>query len=278
MQTHRLVTLDIDRHRLERELEIVSSFEWSEAYSNFVCGGPWLSCMLWTVGGAAGDGVVAGYDQSATVGPTPYAEQLPYLRSIVEETFRLDRLTFARLALLRPGCVIIPHRDLLELDAPLHRVHVPLVTHDGALFANETSVYRMRFGELWFFDAAEPHSAACFSRDRIHLLLDFESTARPEDITRHASRLEDRLPLDAIVNRPPLKSAQRATIEGLAAVLDLRNIRDIVAVVTKQNYRSDGGKDYVWSTLMRIADLAPDQEAAHAIRQMYRYFLVERAD
>lgn len=43
MHTYRIGVLDIDEAKLLQELEQIVHFEFSEAYSDYVCGGPWKS-------------------------------------------------------------------------------------------------------------------------------------------------------------------------------------------------------------------------------------------
>ena len=136
MRTHYVGSVSLDEARLAKDLDRCLSLPWSEAYSDYVFGGSWKSCMLWARGGDAGDGVVTNYayDQSPTF--TENAEQLPYLRELVERTADLTRLNFVRLALVARS-VIIPHRDLLVLSVladdvrNAHRMHIPLATNDS---------------------------------------------------------------------------------------------------------------------------------------------------
>src|SRR5262245_22501435 len=83
MRTHYVATTSLDDARLAKDLEQSESFVWSEAYSDYLFGGAWKSCMLWARGGDTGDGVVThyAYDQPSTF--TPYGNQLPYLRELI---------------------------------------------------------------------------------------------------------------------------------------------------------------------------------------------------
>ena len=277
MKTRRVAKLDLNQADLHDELSVIDRFEWSRAYSSYICGGPWLSCMLWTVSGEAGDGVITHYDHSRGLGLTEYGAQLPYLREIVERHFHLEALQFARLAILKPGSVIIPHKDLLELDAPMHRAHIPLITDDDSYFTEGDAVFNMRFGELWMLDAGDVHSAACLSEtDRVHLILDFHGDATLEDITPHASGAPLGPPPDSIVDRASLPSSERAALLGLGEIMDVTNHRDVMRMVIKHHYKRDGGPGFVWSMLLEIADQCPDAHAAERIRALHRYFLTER--
>ena len=62
VRTHYVASTTLDEARLAKDIEQSASFVWSEAYSDYLFGGAWKSCMLWARGGDAGDGVVTNYD------------------------------------------------------------------------------------------------------------------------------------------------------------------------------------------------------------------------
>ena len=102
---------------------------------------------------------------------------MPELNAWIEATFRLDLLRLARIHSLGDG-VLIPHRDFVEFldEKPAWtRIHIPIMTNDQCLHAEEDTVFRMRLGEVWHFDASRLHSATNFSAQRrLNLCLDFE--------------------------------------------------------------------------------------------------------
>jgi hypothetical protein len=277
MRTHRVTTLELDRARLQPEIERAWDFRYSEAYSDYLCGGPWKSCMLWTAGGEAGDGFITNYDAALSGAKTPSAQQMSYLWSEVERHFDLRYLRFARLALIS-NSVIIPHKDLLEYGKLLHRVHLPLVTNDRCFFSEANVVYRMRFGEVWFFDAATMHSAASFSDERrLHLILDFADVPQTDKFVRHPGPAVQEIAADSIKQRPPLTAEERKDLMALARLVDAGNFRDVFSIVIRKHYERDGGDNFVWNTMMKIADANQDPEVERRVREMYQYFMVERA-
>lgn len=279
MRTERIAQLELETTSLASDLAALPTLAWSRAYSHYICGGPWLSCMLWTSDGGTGDGVLTHYQGKASASWTEQALKLPAVRRLVERNFHLKQLKFVRLAILQPGSVIIPHRDLLELEAPLHRIHVPLVTDEHCLFTERNIVYRMRRGEVWFMDASDVHSVACFSsRDRVHLILDFDGDASASEFMSMPWTPGDGIPADCVVDRPRILASERAALLGLASILDERNHLKIVELVIHQHYRSDGGADFIWTTLLDIAARAPNARAAGLLRDAHRYFLMERSE
>lgn len=283
MRTHRIGKLDIDRPRLLKELEQIAHFEFAYAYSDYLCGGPWKSCMLWSIGGETGDGFVTNYDYDKPTAKTKYAEQLPYLTEIVERSFDLGPLNFARLATVSPGSVIIPHKDLLELGSVperlrnAHRLHIPLITDENCFFSERNLVFRMRFGEAWFLDASVMHSAACFStRDRVHLILDFAEVDDPRALIKFKRDEREEIPFESIHERVELTDEEREALWTLSGVIDMDNYRDVFSIVIKKHYQKNGGDNFVWDTLLKIADNCNDPAVESKIKEMHQYFMVER--
>ncbi|TMM39813.1 MAG: aspartyl beta-hydroxylase [Actinobacteria bacterium] len=284
MRTHYVGSVSLDPVRLAKDLDRCRSFQWSEAYSDYVFGGSWKSCMLWARGGDAGDGVVTNYayDQSPTF--TGYGEQLPYLRELIERTADLTRLNFVRLALVTRS-VIIPHRDLLELSdladdvRNAHRMHIPLATNDNCFFSEDNVVYRMRQGEVWFLDAARIHSVAVLSDEqRIHLMFDFVNMPGDRPLTTVEGAGEQAgIPADRILSRPPLRDAERADLLGLSKVLTMDTFDEIFSIVIKKHYRRDGGADFIWNTMTTLARDSADPAVLPHTTALLKHYTLERS-
>lgn len=284
MRTQYVATIPLDAGPLAKDLELSASFRYSEAYSDYLIGGPWKSCMLWAPGGESGDGVIANYAYDQQAGFTEYGKQLPYLQELVTNTVNLSRVNFVRLARFS-NSVIVPHRDFLELsDLPedarsAHRLHLPLATHDQCFFSEDNVVYRMREGEVWFFDASRIHSVASMSdQPRIHLIVDF--VERPDAgglVTVDQAGTGGGIPAQATVNRPPLPDAQRAALERLAEVLTMDNVSEVFSIIVKKHFRYDGGDDFAWETLTGIARHCADPAVLPHIKELRRYYTLERS-
>jgi hypothetical protein len=274
--------VEIDEGKLREDLRIAAGFSFSEAYSDYVCGGPWKSCMIWASGGDNGDGLVTHYDHGKAPSVTGYGEHLPYLRHLVETNFRTEHLNFARLAIIEDS-VTFPHRDLLELkDVPQdarnsHRVHIPLVTNDHCLFTEDDVVYRMLEGDVWFFDSARIHGAGSLSREpRTHLILDFTEAGR-DDLARFELKPSGTIPEDRIVPRDPVSESDLDALVRLADLVSMDNFRDVASIVIKTHYRKDGGPDFVWSTLERIAQESDSKEVREKISELHEFFVIDRS-
>lgn len=278
MRTQRIGKLDMDQPTLLKELERTSEFEFVDAYSDFLCGGKWKSCMLWSMGGKTGDGFITNYDPDKPSSKTKYAERMPYLSGVVERSFNLKHLNFARIAILPPNSVIVPHKDLLEVGKMLHRIHVPLITNDLCYFSHGNVVYRMRFGEAWFFDAATMHSAASFSDDnRIHLILDFEDVDDPYKLILFDRDKRAEIPQESIGARTDLTAAERESLLSLSSVIDMDNYKDIFSMLVKKQFRKDGGDNFVWDTFMKISMSSSNQDVKAKVSELHQYFMIARA-
>lgn len=281
-QTKLAGRIPVDEDKIAEELAVAAEFQYSEAYSDYICGGPWKSCMLWAAGGDSGDGVVTHYDHTRATDVTEYGVRLPYLRQLVENSFDMTHLNFGRLAVISDA-VTIPHRDLLELkDIPedarnSHRVHVPLATNSDCYFTHDNIVYQMRVGDVWFFDAAKVHGAASMSRQpRVHLILDFADAAGTA-LARFDLDPDAAIPAERICRRPSLSDVELDAFLGLAKVISKDNWRDVFSIVIKAHYRVDGGASFVWDTLGRIGELSDDDYIRAKIPELHNYFLMERA-
>lgn len=275
--------LHLDADRVRADLVRAADFRFSEAYSDYLSGGPWKSLMLWASGGEGGDGLITNYDHNRKSALTAFGKEMPYLRGLVEDNFHLEHLNFARLAEMADS-VTFPHRDLLELeDIPAeqrnaHRMHIPLVTNEDSLFTEDNVVYRMEAGEVWFFDASREHGAAVLRpRTRTHLILDFTDAGRAGDVVRFDLEPSGGIPADRVCKREVLADAERAAILRLADVIDLENWRDIFGIVAKRHYRRDGGENFVWGTLQEIGRRSGDPAVLAKVEEQQRYFLMERS-
>jgi hypothetical protein len=274
--------VEIDEGKLEEDLRTAAGFRFSEAYSDYVCGGPWKSCMIWASGGDNGDGLVTNYDHSKKPSVTGYGEHLPYLRHLIESNFNVAHLNFARLAIIEDS-VTFPHRDLLELkDVPAdarnsHRVHIPLVTNEHCLFTEDNIVYRMHVGDVWFFDSSRIHGAASLSREpRTHLILDF-TEAGGGDLAHFELKSNGTIPESRIVPREPVSGSDLAALVALADVVTMDTLRDVAGIVIKTHYRKDGGPDFVWSTLEKIAQRSKHDTVREKITELHEFFVIDRS-
>ncbi len=282
MLTQYVSTIPLNAARLEKDLAHSRSFRYSEAYSNYLIGGPWKSCMLWSAGGDTGDGLLSSYTQDRGSSFTEYGQQVSYLQEIITSVADLTRLRFARLAVFSKS-VIVPHRDFIELgDVPedarcAHRLHIPLATNDECFFSQGNTVYRMLKGEVWHFDATQIHSVASFSEDpRIHLIFDFVDRPEPRPLVTIENEGNGGIPAERIVSRPQLGDDARANLLGLSCLLTKDTFAEIFGIVVKTEFRYDGGKNFAWETITEIAGNSKDPQVLAHVLELRRYYTLER--
>lgn len=283
MRTQYVTSIDLDADRLAKDLQESTSFLYSEAYSNYLIGGPWKSAMLYATGGDTGDGLLTDYDYAQSATFTEYGRRLPYLQEIIAETADLSRLTFVRLARFSKS-VIVPHRDFIELDGipedkrSAHRLHIPLATNEQCFFSQDNTVYRMRAGEVWYFDASQIHSVASFSDEpRLHLIFDFAD--RPGGgplLNLPGEPAGAGIPERSRAVRPALSGTERAALDRLADVLTMDNFNEVFSILVKTHFRRDGGEDFAWDAITALAQACPDPEVLPHTQELRHYFTLER--
>lgn len=270
MDTHRITTLDLDAGRLELDLARARRLR----YSELICGG-WRSCVLWNGSGDAEDARLE--DCAPPARKTAHGNALPYLSELLERTFNLEHLRFARLVRLTPGSVIVPHRDCLGLKEPFIRLHVPLATDGDCYSAEDDVIYQMRRGEVWFLDVTRPHSAASFSgEDRVHLVLDFVEVDRLDTVLRIAASGQRSIPPESVVRGKPLAPGEKDALFALATIIDRANYKDVLAILIKKCFTADLVVSAVFDWLSAIAALSGDRELMARVKRYEEHCLIQR--
>lgn len=284
MRTHRIGTWDLDAEKIGAELESTRSFAFAEPYQEFVAGRLSKEVMLWTPGGETGDCIIAHYDKERESAATEWGQRLPYLMDLVEQHLDLSRVRFMRLAVLS-GTVLVPHRDYVEFAdtatraRPAHRLHVPLATDEHCMFSEEDTVYRMKFGEVWFIDVSREHSAAVLTdKARTHLIVDFVESGDPTTLTLAGSDPQAGIPEENRVPRRPLPDSVRAALRSLGPVVDRDNLTDLLGIIAKKIFRYECGTGFFWNTVEQIARGIEDPELSAHVSGLREYFMLAREE
>ncbi|KZN47808.1 aspartyl/asparaginyl beta-hydroxylase domain-containing protein [Pseudoalteromonas luteoviolacea] len=277
MNTHKIGNINIDYERAISELERSKNYAHSEAYSDFLCGGPWRSILLWSFGGINGDGFITNYDRNMPAAITPYGKDLSYLSQIIEDNFDTSKLTFARVARMPAGSVIMPHKDMLEIKENFKRVHIPIVTDEDCLYSEDDAIYRMRCGEVWYFESTKLHSVASLcKKERIHLLLDFEEVDESDHLFKFEQETTKAIPLENQASREMLSKQMRDQVNELSKVINFDNFREVISIVVKTHFRFDGGSNYIWDTLLHIAKVCENKAIGEKLHEMHHYMVIKR--
>src|ERR1700737_2305320 len=204
---------------------------------------------------------------------------LPYISEIIEQIFDLSSLRFARLVQLTPNTVLVPHRDFVELDTEMTRIHVPLRTSPSCLHGEGRVVFHMQVGEIWYLNAGVVHTAASFAREtRTHLMLDF----RPTDDLRKLLRIEcdddEDIPAANLATRPPFTSRDEEALHALDRIIDLENYRDVLALLIRKYFRRNVPVSVIFEWLMDIVKRSRNEDLLDVVRKFSNRCLIERDD
>jgi len=102
---------------------------------------------------------------------TPLLEETPYIASVLSALPM--PLMSVRLMSLHPGASVPEHKDGCGLSAGWVRLHLPVVTNDGAVIVLGGRQHRWQPGELWYADFGRPHSVSNKGgHARVHLVID----------------------------------------------------------------------------------------------------------
>ena len=283
MRTRHVTTIELDPARLAKDLEQSESFRYSEAYSDYLIGGPWKNATLWARGGNAGDGVLTDYirpclDVHRVRGTVAVSAGGDHWngRHHPPELVRLARIS---------NSVIVPHRDFLELgDIPqdsrsAHRLHIPVAGHARGLFL-QRGQHRVPHAcrrSLVLRRVADPFGCLTEERgaDPPHLRLRRRPGAGP--LVTVADDGGHGIPADRAVSRPPLSDKDNARLHRLAELLTMDTIGEVLSIIIKYHFRYDGGDDLSGTPLRAIAGACADPAVLPHTLELHRYYTLERS-
>lgn len=273
MQTQPIGFIDLNISGIDKELANIYNLDLKNVYKEFICGS-WLTLAMWNESGKMDDLIIRSYPGSAK--STKIVEKFPILISILDRWVNLNLVKYVRLALLGPNSVILPHRDYLETKEEFLRLHIPLITDQFCFYAENQNVYRLAKGEIWYIDARNPHSVACFSEHgRLHLILDFPLE---NDISKFINKdiLFDSLHVPQTIKRDPLLEEQDKAIIELSKLIALNNFMDIASILTKLIYKVDIPVTNVFLWLKKIVEKSGNHELIMKITQLEKHCINSR--
>ncbi|MEU9979423.1 aspartyl/asparaginyl beta-hydroxylase domain-containing protein [Streptomyces sp. NPDC051014] len=283
MRTQLIGRIEFDKEKLAQDLERSFHITFAEPFDEFICGRPWKSAMLMTPGGGHGTALTQ-FDSSVPADVTGEGAKLPYVQEIIRKHFVAEHITFARLVVLNDS-VFVPHCDYIDLSDDTsrsriaHRVHIVLATGEDAMFNESDTIFRMREGEVWFLDAAKPHSAGVVGETRrVHLLIDMADVPDLEDLFTFDAELSRTIPPSNLCARPRLSEAEREGLHGLSRVIDEENFTQVLGLVIRKHYRRDGGPDFVWSTMREIARLSENDRIVGRVTDLFSHTNLQRRE
>lgn len=278
MPSRILGKIELDQILLADDLATLQSFpRIEEAYDEF-SSGYWKNCSLWNSSGEATDTMYRDIESRAQ--ETDYGRRLPYLESLVRKHFDLSRVTMVRARNL-VDAMVIPHRDFVELNKSKERyfrLFMVLEDNPAALHSDETGVFRMRPGEVWFLDAASVHAAVNFSTEsRQSICVDFVFDGPFEDWEVFTDPKTYR---PAITPETPFRKPQEADfterLRALAGVIDHDNFKDVLFLLSKVHFRTDVPITDTYDWLVEVCKGSGDDTLVHKAENLRRYMVEKR--
>lgn len=269
--------IDLDDGLLRRDLEKILGFgHVREEYSEYRFG-VWKNYVLWNGTGRQKDTLFRGMQGGAL--RTEMGAELDYINSLLEETFHTEKLKMVRANLLQDA-LLIPHRDYIEFkddSEKLARLHVPLETDMNSLHSEDTTVFHMRHGEVWFLDVGSLHSACNMSeRPRISLVLDFGLDGEPlESVFRHPAAFRtDLAPM--LVERELPDADFLNAVRSLRHVINHENYKDLVMLLSRVHFYKDISSGLFFDWLIDICRELPDRSLLEKSIRFKEYLTCSR--
>ncbi|TVZ90514.1 aspartyl/asparaginyl beta-hydroxylase domain-containing protein [Streptomyces sp. BK340] len=206
-----------DAARLARELDAVTEHEWERQRTHYAADriGPdtptdWRVLPLRSPGGdpTRTDPGGPGPDDYAA---TCWLQQLPYLQEILDSI--PAPLNAVRLLALGPAAASQPHCDpKYALERGMVRLHIPIVTHPGAVLVLDGTEHRWQPGAFWYGDFSREHLVRNTGPvRRVHAIIDALLT-RELAVFFPEPWQEALADADVLFNRQPAPTQPAATL------------------------------------------------------------------
>jgi hypothetical protein len=151
--------------------------------------------------------------------PTPLVEHTPYLAEVLDSLPCPQRSV--RLMSAAPGVRVPTHVDTpTGLDYGFLRLHVPIVTNDGAVLTIDGVDHRWQPGTFWYGDFSRPHSVSNTGDEtRVHLVVDCQVT--PELLTLFPESFAEAVPRSAVAFARPRVPLQQFELADFQCFTDV---------------------------------------------------------
>jgi hypothetical protein len=171
----------IDTAQLVQEFGQVPEEAWGVSYWDVHCSVD----LLLLRGGNKGteDDVLITND----VANTPVLNELPYISSLLAPEGPFGGAVFATIIRTKPNGITRVHDDGHESWKKTTRIHVPIITNDGAFLIAEERAKHLAVGEAWTFDNQSQHSVVNGDSIRVHLSFDVNPNPKLAELLAHAT-------------------------------------------------------------------------------------------
>ncbi len=169
----------IDRKRLIDEYESIPADAWGVSHWDVHCS---IDVLLLR-GGANGKP-----DDFTTddVVNNPLVERLPYIGSLLAPEGPFGGAVYAFIFRTKPNGMTRVHTDDNDAWKRTIRIHMPIVTNDGAVLLSEGRSKHLEVGEAWTFDNQTLHSVMNGDATRVHMIIDVRPNPKISKLMRDA--------------------------------------------------------------------------------------------
>jgi len=181
-------------------------------------------------------------------------KELPYISNLIGKDGPFGEATYAFIFKMRANGVTLKHKDIIEKWFDMYRIHIPIITNDGAhLIVNDHSQH-LSSGYAWTFDNQQDHGVVNGAEERIHLIFDVPYSSQiasqidqsthftGKKITSHIDRISQKAeavlsyPGDEFIKNGIITLVNRgASFAQIADMLNAKNIPTKTYPVTKWN-------------------------------------------
>jgi hypothetical protein len=121
------------------------------------------------------------------VANSPLLNELPYISSLLAPEGPFGGAVYAFMFRTKPKGITRVHDDGHEVWKKTVRIHIPIVTNDGAFLIAEERAKHLSVGEAWTFDNQSQHSVVNGDSTRVHLIFDVNPNPKLAELMTHAT-------------------------------------------------------------------------------------------
>jgi hypothetical protein len=170
----------IDTTRLVQEFDQIPETAWGDSYWDVHCS---IDMVLLRGGSKGTDEDFLTDDVTST----PILNELPYISSLLAPEGPFGGAAYAFIFRTKPNGITRVHDDGHEVWKKTVRVHIPIVTNDGAFLIAEKKAKHLAVGEVWSFDNQSQHSVVNGDSTRVHLIFDVNPNPNLSNLMTHAT-------------------------------------------------------------------------------------------
>jgi len=277
MSSYLLAKIDLSSYNLTEEIDFINSIKkQQEEYDEFGQG-YWKNISLYNSSGQSDD---TQYKNSANCFSTEYLDKLSNISRLIDENFTKESLKMVRARSLIDG-MVIPHKDFVELNPEVtyFRVFIALEDNKNSFHSDESGVFQMLKGEVWFLDASMDHAAINFSnKSRMFLCLDyiFSDIFKPEVIFSEKAKILD-YKRDYLISREELTNDRvNEIIESTSKIISKHTFKDIVFALSKLHFIYDVQVSECYNWIYTAAQKAGNDEVTLKIKNLKKYLTEKR--